>query len=141
MNFKVYDYMIRKLLMLLFITVFFAACTDDNDNDLPEDERLKFLGGWLCTDNSVVFGMSTYSINITTVGSSDSIRIGNFNNLGASTAVVGLVAGNSLTIPGQTVTGISLSGTGIYSGNGFSMNYNADDGQTNDQVSSVCVRP
>ena len=81
MNFKVYDYMIRKLCLLLFITVFFAACTDDNDNDLPEDERLKFLGGWLCTDNSVVFGMSTYSINITTVGSSDSIRIGNFNNL------------------------------------------------------------
>ena len=134
--------MLRKLfLVTALIAIVFSACTTDDEARPAQDERVKFLGGWLCTDDSQVFGMSTYSINITTIGSADSIRIGNFNNLGQSTSVIALVAGNALTIPGQSVTGIALSGTGIYSGTGFTMLYNANDGQTNDVVNSVCVRP
>lgn len=132
----------NKIICLLVVGTFlFNACDLDNDS-LPKnaDDRTKFVGSWLCTDESVVFGTSTFTIQVNSIGSNDSLEIINWYNLGASTSAIALVADNSIIIPTQSITGISILGSGFYnnSDDEFIINFTADDGQYVDQVVSTC---
>lgn len=132
-----------KRVAILFVVsiVLFSACDIDN-NPLPKltDDRNKFEGTWICTDESIVFGTSTFSVNINKVGTADSIEIKNWYNLGIGTNTIALVADNSITIPNQNVSGFSIFGTGIFNTNDdeFVISFSADDGSTQDQVVSTC---
>lgn len=131
----------RIIYFVLASLTLFIAC-DIDSNPLPKltDDRNKFEGTWICTDESVVFGTSTFTVNINKVGTADSVAIKNWYNLGSSTTTIALVADNSITIPNQNVSGFDIFGTGIYNTNDdeFVISYSADDGATQDQVVSTC---
>lgn len=131
-----------RTICLFFAIVFLISACDLDSNPLPKNifDRAKFVGTWLCTDESVVYGTSTFSIEITTIGSNDSIQISNWYNLGASTITIALVADNSIIIPTQSITGISILGSGFYNTNDdeFVVSFTADDGLYVDQVTSTC---
>ena len=133
-----------KIICWFFASLLLFSACDIDSNPLPNnaDARVKFLGTWLCTDESVVFGTSTFTIQINSVGTSDSIQISNWYNLGAGTSAIALVVDNSMVFPGQSITGISILGSGIYNTNDeeFVVTFTADDGLYVDQVSSTCRR-
>ena len=131
-----------KISCLFFASLLlFSACDiDSTSKPKNDDARAKFVGTWLCTDESVVFGTSTFTIQINSVGSSDSIQISNWYNLGAGTSAIALVVENSIIIPSQSITGISVLGSGFYNANDeeFVVTFSADDGIYIDQVTSTC---
>ncbi|MBT8196615.1 MAG: hypothetical protein KJO64_09300 [Bacteroidia bacterium] len=134
----------KRLSFLIFAGLFVFNSCDIDSNPLPKisDDRNKFEGTWICTDESVVFGTSTFTVNINIVGASDTVEIKNWYNLGVGTTTLGLVADNSITIPNQTVSGFAIFGSGFYSSNDeeIVISYSADDGSTQDQVVSTCTQ-
>ncbi len=132
-----------RLLLPLFTAalLFLSACSDDETADPTVDDRVKFAGKWKCME--VIGSTSTsFDIYITSYGESDSIRISNFSNYGNTAVALGLVSGNSLVIPNQTIsiTNIPVQGTGIftYQGGNEKLNLNyTSDGQ---YATAVCVR-
>ena len=129
------------LLLIASALLFFSSCADDNTVDPNVDPREKFLGGWTCKE-TIGANTITFTINISSYGESDSVRISNFSGYGNTAVALGLVTGNSLQIPNQQIgiTNIPVQGSGTYSSQGgnekISMNY-LTDGQS---ATAVCNR-
>ena len=114
-----------------------SACTETETGSPTGDDRDNFTGTWNCTENSTLYGSGSYTVNISKVGNFDSIEIKNFYQLGNSTKTIALISGNSITIPNQSVTGITVYGTGILSNSKVNMTYYAIDGSLKDTVTST----
>jgi hypothetical protein len=65
------------------------------------------------------------------------IIINNIYGLGNSEKIAALVAGNTLQISQANITGISISGSGTYSGSGFIINLTVDEGDGPKQVKTT----
>jgi len=130
----------RNRYLVFAFLIMMASCTDDNNDpgvDNPTtDDRSRYAGSWICAENTG----QTFSITISLVGSEDSINIKNFSNFGSTANAIGLVAGNSLTIPGQniSITSVFVQGTGIMNSAGtkITMDYVADG----DTISATCTK-
>jgi len=128
--------------LFLFAAIAFLAisCADETE-DPSADPREKFEGAWLCNESGPS-GSSTFTVYITLYGPEDSIRISNFAGYGNTAVAVGVVAGNSLTIPYHRIgiTNIPVQGSGVYSSQGgnekITMNYMADSVS----YTAVCTR-
>jgi len=131
----------RYLLPLLSVVLFFSSCSDDDTANPAGDDRDKFLGNWYCKE-TIGSNTTTFTINITSYGESDSIRISNFSNYGNTAVALGLVSGSSLVIPYQeiSITNIPVQGSGtfVYQGGNEKMNLiYTTDGQS---ATAVCNR-
>jgi len=132
----------KKICWIAFATIslFIASCSDETV-DPTVDARDKFTGSWLCKE-TISGTPSSFTITISKVGSSDSLKISNFSNYGTSSPqTYAEISGNSIVIPFQniTTTGIAVQGSGIYSSSGgekINMNYTTD-GQT---ATAVCTK-
>ena len=114
---------------LLFLSFLLVSCTDDNPVAPDVDPKVKFIGSWNVKEEIGGQVTGNYPSTVTTDASNSSrIQIGNIYNLGSAQSIKALVINNSLDISQQTITGVIISGTGIYSGNGFILNYTANDG-------------
>ena len=115
-----------------------ASCSDENaDAPInPDDDRNRFVGSWTCSES----GGQTFGITISLEGSAYSIYINNFSNYGSSANALGIVSGNSLTIPAQniSITAVYVQGTGVMNAQGtkITMNYVADT----DTISASCTK-
>lgn len=128
---------LKKYLPLITfaVMIFFSACTDQNSATPNVDDRDKFIGSWICKE-TIGTSSSSFTVDVSKYGSGDSIYLKNFSNYGTSANALGLISGNSLTIPNQTIgiTNIPVGGTGVYSGSTntnekITANYSTD-GQT-----------
>ncbi|MEX1190088.1 MAG: hypothetical protein WED33_12580 [Bacteroidia bacterium] len=132
----------NKLLIVLVLGLMaFSSCTETDPVDPDVDPRDKFLGTWNVQENIDGQVSGAYQSEITNdQGNTSRIRIGNIYNLGAATGVNALVAGNSLDINSQSVTGVTIVGTGLFANSGFTLNYTANDGAQSNIVQAIYTR-
>jgi hypothetical protein len=130
-----------SVLVMALLLVAFDSCTPEDPIEPEVDQREKFLGNWNVQEkiNGQVTG-AYLSVVSNDASNTSRIRVGNIYNLGASSLVNALVAGNSLDISAQSITGISITGTGIYSNEGFILNYTAADGSSTSSVQATYTR-
>jgi hypothetical protein len=130
----------KKILLMLLISSVLASCTTEEDVDYTPES---LAGTWRCSETSSINPNSSYEVEVSkSGGGSNQIRISNFYFLGNSHSVSVNISGASLTIPQQTVSGFSVSGTGtIINQNRINLSYTADDGGgTPDEVSAALTR-
>ncbi len=113
------------------------SCTDENnDPEIPGGDRDKFTGSWLCRETFAGSPPTTFTIEIAKVGTEDTLIVSNFSNLGASSYVIWLVSGSSVSIPLQTVSQTQFIGSGLFSNDEINLNYTSDG----DAVSAKCTK-
>ncbi|MBL0343606.1 MAG: hypothetical protein IPP71_23775 [Bacteroidetes bacterium] len=128
----------NHLLIVLGSITFLASCAEDSsfDPNIPGSDRDKFVGSWLCKETISGSAPNTFTITIAKHGEEDTLYVYNFNNLGAPDYAVWLVAGNSVVIPAQTITQVSIQGSGVYSNDKITLNYSSDG----DQITASCTQ-
>ncbi len=120
---------IRLAIPVVFLTMLLVSCADENPVTPEVDAKVKFIGTWNVKEEIGGQVTGNYPSVVTTDSSNTSrIVIKNIFNLGAAENVKALVLNNTLDISQQTVTGVSITGSGTYSGAGFILNYTANDG-------------
>lgn len=118
-----------------------SACADDDTLDPDVDPREKFLGNWTVREETPGNPPQTYSSTVSrTSGDKEGVTISNIYNLGPSTSITAIVSGNSISLNTSQITGVSISGGGTFSGNGFVLNYSASDGGSPVQVKATYYR-
>jgi hypothetical protein len=129
-----------KLLVLFISISLLSSCADENPLDPEAPDRDKFLGNWKVKE--LVGGSESNYLAIVKIDSSNTagIKIGNIYNLGASENLKALVAGNSVSISQQTITGITITGNGLFSGSQFILNYTANEGSGPQSVQATYSR-
>lgn len=124
---------------ILFLAILFAGC-DPTTEDPAVDDRDKYTGSWTCFENGTFSGTSTYVVDISKLGSNDSIAIKNFYQLSNAFSATAIISSNSVTIPQQTISGIKVNGFGLYSNNKINLTYYCIDGNDKDTVKAVLSR-
>jgi hypothetical protein len=117
-----------KKYIYLFLTtsLILVGCAEEGQIEPDIDPRDKFIGTWAVKEEIAGQATQNYSSIIVVDSSNTSkIKIGNIYNLGAGAKLSALVAGNTLEISSQSITGISIAGTGSYAGTSFILNYTA----------------
>ncbi len=130
-------------IIITLISIFFSCNPDDtNDNPQPtEDPRDKFVGNWTCSETSSQNGqINPFYVTITLDPSNSSqILLANFYQIGTSQKVYGVVASSNATVPNQTVSGLSIRGSGNIANNNTKINWNyiVDPGGDPDTCTAV----
>jgi hypothetical protein len=129
----------KKIFPFLAMILFLQACEIEQDEDTS---RADFLGLWTCTETEGELAPQTYAIEIYAIGLGNSVGITGLYNQGGSFILNGDVSGRNLSIPLQSVDGISIGGSGTmsFSLDKITLNFTANDGSGNDQVVASCVR-
>lgn len=115
------------------VLIFINSCGPGPDPG-PEptaDPRDKFTGNWNCSETSNLNGNSTFQVTISLSSTNTAqILFANFNHLGTTPKIYGVVASNYVEIPAQTVNSLDVRGSGNYntSDSKIYWNYYIDDG-------------
>jgi hypothetical protein len=115
------------------------SCTEEDPILVPDvDPKDKFIGTWNVREEigNQVTGNYT-SLVTNNPNNTSQIIINNIYNLGATANISALVANNSLSISQANITGISIFGSGTYSGSGFIINLTVDEGSGTSQVKTT----
>jgi len=127
-----------RFFIALLLPLAMVSCAEE---DLPEEEtdpRIKFTGNWTVSEETAGVATGTYPSTITLDSANTTqIVIGNIFNLGNTATVKASVSSSNLTITNQSVTGISIAGTGSFAGNSFVLNYTANDGSATESVKAT----
>lgn len=128
---------LKILLLFIFIVFSFVSCTDETAVS-SGDDRDQFTGSWTCNEVSKIFGNSVYTVSISNIGEGDSVAIRNFYNLGNNFVGVGIVGGNAITIPFQSIDGTIVQGSGLLvNSSKFELDYFTNDAGVKDTVAAV----
>lgn len=128
---------VLKFLPFVVAVLMLQSCAEENaEPDVPGSDRDKFTGTWLCRETFAGSAPTTFTIEITKHGSVDTLYVSNFSNIGASFNALWLIAENSVTIPPQTISQTTFSGTGFYNDGEISLTYTSDG----DGVTAKCTR-
>lgn len=136
----------KKIFRTTIITAIFAsfiiACNPNDSNNNPDntDPRDKFVGSWLCNENSHLNGNSSFTVTASlNPNNSSQILFANFYQLGTSQKVYGIVAGSNVTVPSQTLSSVTVRGSGNITNNDTKINWNyyVDDGADIDTCTAV----
>ena len=135
----------KKIFRTTLFTAIFAsliiACNPDDPNTPDNtDPRDKFVGSWLCNENSHLNGNSSFTVTASLNPSNSSqIYLANFYQLGTSQKVYGVVASSSVTIPSQTLSSVTVRGSGDITNNDTKINwtYYVDDGADIDTCTAI----
>jgi len=132
----------RFFLAIIFAAVMvLSACTDEEPLDPDTNPRDKFEGSWTVSEETGGQPTGTYPASVTAdSGNTSRIRINNIFNLGNSVSLTALVAGNSLDINSQTVSGVVISGNGSFTGSAFILNYTANSGGGPENIKATYTR-
>ena len=129
----------KQLCSGLFMCLVLISCTEEDPILVPDvDPKDKFIGTWNVREEigNQVTGNYT-SLVTNNPNNTSQIIINNIYNLGATANISALVANNSLSISQASITGISISGSGTYSGSGFIINLTVDEGSGTSQVKTT----
>lgn len=140
---------LNKIIYILLLTMglFIISCKPDKTDDptAPSptiDARDKYVGRWLCNENSKISGQTSYTINITksTSGSAD-ILIDHFYDLQAQARAT--VSANTISIPYQQLGSIGFasgSGTLATSATNLALKYTTNVAGNKDTCTANCVK-
>lgn len=122
------------LLAFCISSMIFISCQKD-EPVTETDARLDYIGQWLCTEN----GGMTYTVKINLDSATQTqIKLYNFHNLGMDEKANGIVTGNSMNIPNQSLCQgtIQISGSGVMLTNKSSIEftYTVNDGANLDTI-------
>jgi len=130
---------IKRFSVILSLIV--ISCQPDDSVD-SGDVRDEYVGEWICTETSQIFGTSNYTVTITKDTLDDIIKVANLYNIGDQNQVLFTVFDNNISINTQTVEGNTFSGNGTsetdYST--FNLNYTAVSGGDSDNVTSTFTK-
>ena len=125
----------KQLCLGLFMCLVLISCADEEP---IVDYREKYLGTWNVREETGNQVTGNYiSVVTSNPNNTSQIIINNIYNLGATTNISALIANNSLSISQANITGISISGSGTYSGSGFILNLTVDEGSGPIQVKTT----
>lgn len=133
---------VLKLSILLFgATLFFVSCEKDLEADADVNYRDEFLGVWTAVENGDVNGVQSYQINISAGSAEDEIIFNGIYNLN-NVKVTAFVTGFNVSIPKQTIQGITFTGSGqaVANFDNININFTANDGSGDDNVSVQLTR-
>lgn len=132
---KAFEKHTKRLTRILGLAVFLflAGCVEDT---LNEDDRTQWLGAWTVTESTGINAPQSYTITIYSGTTLDVVEMSGLYNQGSSFYLTANVYGGTMTIPSQTVDGITISGSGSISASGTtgSLEFVANDGTGNDEV-------
>ena len=130
---------LKQLCSGIFMCLVLISCTEEDPILVPDvDPKDKFIGTWNVREEigNQVTGNYT-SLVTNNPNNTSQIIINNIYNLGATANISALVANNSLSISQANITGISIFGSGTYSGSGFIINLTVDEGSGTSQVKTT----
>lgn len=139
----------NKLTLLFFLislSVAINSCApEETENPTPTDERDKFVGAWNCSENSLLNGKSTFTIDINKSNTEKSqVILENFYNYGFNKTAIATISGTKISIASQTFSGTNtLSGSGTLSADGKKIenfNYFVNDGSVTDTCKAVLTK-
>ncbi len=102
----------------------------------------KFIGTYNVSENCTVSGaIGPYAATIIQSAVNNvTITMNNFGDFGSSFAINGIVNGNDLTIPSQTISGYTISGTGVYSSGIININYSVASTSLNESCAAIWTK-
>jgi hypothetical protein len=130
----------KQLCSGLFLCFVLVSCTDEEPILIQdtEDPRDKFIGSWYVREETGNQVTGNYiSVVTSNPNNTSQIIINNIYGLLETANISALVAGNTLQISQANITGISISGSGTYSGSGFIINLTVDEGDGPKQVKTT----
>lgn len=129
----------RKLIAVGLLSLLFLSCVKDDSSDYS---YIDWVGMWTCNEFEGDFAPQTYDVEIVERVSNNAVSIKGLYNQGALFVVEGVVDGNALDIPLQTVDGITIAGSGNLNGTADQVNldFMVDDGSFTDEVQARLVR-
>jgi len=131
----------KNFYIFLLSSLILVGCAEEAVIEPDIDPKLKFIGTWAVKEEITGQATQNYSSIIVADSSNTSkINIGNIYNLGAGAKLSALVAGNTLDISSQSISGISIAGTGSYAGTSFILNYTANDGSETINVKATYTK-
>lgn len=132
-------------LLLLVSMVSFTSCEDENLDDIFGDPMEKFLGDWKCTETGDLTGdFGPFNVKIVrNPDNSSEVLIQNFNYQGMDESARAIIAGNSITLPRQTICDdtIEIQGSGSYSNDEFTIAYKTNDGADEENIAAKFYKP
>lgn len=129
----------KQLCSGLFLCFVLISCTDEEPLLIPDiDPKDKFIGTWNVREETGNQVTGNYiSVVTSNPNNTSQIIINNIYGLAASANISAVVANNSLSISQASITGISISGSGTYSGSGFIIYLTVDEGSGPIQVKTT----
>ena len=123
----------------LFMCLVLISCTEEDPILVPDtNPKDKFIGTWNVREEIGNQVTGNYTSVVTSNSNNTSqVIINNIYNLGSTANISALVANNSLSISQANITGISIFGSGTYSGSGFIINLTVDEGSGTSQVKTT----
>lgn len=129
---------LTRFLIALMMPLVMVSCAEEELPGGETDPRIKFTGNWSVSEETAGVSTGTYpSTIVLDTANTTQIVIGNIFNLGNTATVKASVSSSNLTITSQSVTGISIAGTGSFAGNSFVLNYTANDGSITESVKAT----
>lgn len=131
----------KNIFLFLISSFFLVGCAEEAVIEPDIDPKDKFIGTWAVKEEIIGQSTQNYSSIIVADSSNTSkIKIGNIYNLGAGAKLSALVAGNTIDISSQVITGISIAGAGSYAGTSFILNYTANEGSETINVKATYTK-
>ncbi len=127
---------------LFIIVLTLTACTKDEEST-PIDPRDKYIGSWVCAENSKINGQTTFNVNIKKNTTDDTqILIDNFYNYGFNKSIFITLSTSTITITQQIFSGSNtVNGTGIVSSSSkINLTYYVNDGASTDTCTSILTK-
>jgi hypothetical protein len=131
---------ILSILCFLGLIVFFDSCSKQEDA-VPETTASsnKFAGEWYLSENSSLYGNSTYKLKVT--DSTNTTYIFFEYLYGFHTKVKAITSGNSISIPSQIIEGNDVSGSGsLVNSTRISLTYYVNSGLTKETLTAVLTK-
>lgn len=120
----------RFTLILIFAgLLFMVSCAPEEPEDVPTPD---YSGSYTCKETSSNPAATTsFTINLKKQANEESYTSDNFYNLGFNYSANLSISGSTVSIPSQTVSGFSISGSGSIQSDGkIQLNYRVDDGSS-----------
>lgn len=136
--------MMKKLLSIAVLILLFVACEPEDTNEIT-DVRDRFVGEWVCEENSNINGERSFTVDLSYDESDESnILINNFYQMGEATASVGTISTTNeetVSLQAQEVDGLYVQGGGtLVSDSRMDFTYVVDDGVELDSVQAVFIK-
>ncbi len=132
-------------LLLLVSTISLTSCEEDEIDEMFGDPVEKFLGDWKCYETGDLHGpFGPYDVTLErNPENSSEVLIRNFNYQGMDESARAIIAGNTITVPRQSICNgtIEVQGSGSFENDEINLNYRTNDGADEENIAANFYKP